>query len=255
MAGSPAPWQAAPGGWAHNPEGTLQPKIIRRAALGLVAAAPLALGLLATTGASAAPMPSPHDSTAGCQASSSGCAEPVVAVSQTSGTDFVPANDAAMTVQPTRQVFTRQNNALDNGSQDFDLVTIGHVPFFGAGSYGFTSFDRSHWAGRPIVQAEWTPFGSDSGWCVNIGRNSQLGNLAPCGTGGGQAFILSHNVPGVNAPGVLNYTFVINVRQANLLARHRLLTASDTGFGQVSDSRAINHSPGVATAQMWSSLP
>jgi hypothetical protein len=231
----------------------------RRIFTGLAGLASLAtvVGLAAPAMASSTPPPvKPKLSTIACQVTSPTCNEPVVAISQTSGTDFVPADDAALSVVSLGRVFTRPNNALDNGTQDWTFVRVDRVPFFfGSGSYGFTSFDRNHYGGRFVYQLEWTPFGQDTGRCLNIRSLSHLAYLANCDGRFGEAFIVTTSVPGLNPPGAINYVFALSVRQASTLARHQLLTANDTGFGQVTVARAINHSPGVATQQMWSTLP
>jgi hypothetical protein len=231
-------------------------KRITLAGLATLASSAAVLGAVAAGPASAGTHPvTPKNSTAGCQVTSIDCNEPVVAVSQTSGTDFVQADDAALTAMAGNVLGTRQNNGVDNGTQDFSLVEVETVPSSGHGSYGFTNFDRTHWAGQPVDQEEWTPNGTDSGMCADITRTTHVAVLQPCGTGAGQAFIVTRNVPGINSPANLAYSFLVNARQVNNLQRHLLATASDTGFGQVTGQRAINHSPGAATAQMWSALP
>lgn len=229
-------------------------KIFRTSAIAVGAATPaLALALAMAPSAGASTQLVPHNSTAACQ-TQPGCNEPVVAVSQ-DGNDFIQSHDAALTVFPDNTVGTRIRNGLDNGTQDFTFSFVETVPASGPGSYGFTTFDNNHYAGQPVVQEEWTPFAQDTGQCVNIGHTSHLASLQPCGTGKGQAFILTTNVPTLNPPGAPGYRYIVSVRQANNLARHQLLTADDTGFGRVFVTGGVRHSPGVATNQMWSALP
>ena len=224
---------------------------MRKLITGAVAAAfiggPVLTGLMMAAPAGAATAV-PANSTPSCQ-SDPQCFEPVVAISQSSGTDFTPADDAALSVLGT-QVGTRIRNSLGDGSQDWRYEVVGFVPASGNGGLGFTAFDNSHWAGQPIVQVQVQPFGNDNGECANLTRNTHLGVVQDCGTGKGQLFILSHTAPGQTAtpPG---YRLVISVRQANTLQHHLELTAQTDGFGQVFGQRGINNNH----AQMWSALP
>lgn len=221
-----------------------------------------AMILLTAAGASAAtakPPPKPvFAPTIACQVTAPGtCDEPVVAIAQTSGNDFVPADDAALSVFTGGTVFTRPNNSVDNGSQDWQFVQVDTVPlFFGSGSYGFTAFDRSHYGLDRVYQLQWIPRGDDSqNLCLNIGFTSHLARLADCDGRKGEAFIVTTHVPGLTPPGAPGYVSALSVRRAGTTARHQLLTANDTGFGQVFVANKILHSPGVATAQMWSAIP
>lgn len=213
-------------------------------------------GAIALTGALAAAAPAgaatsggpkivPHTATFQCQVTP-GCGELVVAIAANNN-DFDPASDAAVSVFNGSQLFTRPNNNVHDGSQDMQLNIVQHVPFFGDGGLGLTAFDRSTWAGSPIAQNQWTPRGDDNAnLCMNFGRVSQAGFLAQCGSGNlhkGQLFIVTNHVPGAgfSPPG---YSFLVSVRQADLLAHHRVVTADSSGFGQLHIARAINQNRG-----------
>lgn len=176
-----------------------------------------------------------------------------MAIAQTSNNDFDPLSDAALTTNGS-SVTTRINNSVDNGSQDWTANIDGHVPFFGSGDYGFTSFDRSHWAGRPYISEEWTPFGQSTGKCLNLRYSDKTGWLAPCDGRRGEEFIISTQVPTVFPPGAPGYRFAISVRHSPNVARHLLLTANDLGFGIVFGANPVHHSAGVATNQMWNAI-
>lgn len=198
----------------------------------------------------AAPPPAP---TAACQITSPICNEPVVAIAQTSGNDFVPEDDAALTAGRSA-VSTRINNSVDNGTQDWTANIDGFVPHHGAGDYNFTAFDRLHWAGRPYISEEWTPFGQSTGLCLNLRSSDNKGVLSPCDGRKGEEFIISSQVPTVFPPASSDYKFAISVRHSANTARHKLLTANDLGFGQVFGANPVHHSPGTATNQMWSAI-
>lgn len=226
----------------------------------LLYAAPVATALIfagVTPALAGSAPPSPKLATLACQISSPGCNEPVVAVAQTSADDFTQAKDAALSVVGS-QVWTRPNNALDNGTQDWLFVQVGTVPLpgGGGGGYKFTAFDRANYGGDPIFVEEWFPFGQDSGQCLRMSPTSNQASLAACDPlGRNQAFIVDRTIPFINPPASPSYTFGLSVRQATTIQRHLCLTASDTGLGRVSRARCINHSPGNATNQMWSALP
>lgn len=213
-------------------------------------------GLLSTAGAAgAATTIVPHTPTPACQVSSAQCFELVNAVAANND-DFTPTSDSATSViGPVQQgapVYTRQNANLLNGNQDFTFSVEGTVPFFGPGDYNFTNFDRTHWAGRLIVQNEVTPFGNDAaGLCENIGIRSHVATLQPCDGRPGEAFILtSSNVAGTGSSHS-GYSYLVSVRKAANLARHDVLLGNDSGFGQVSVGRALN---GAHNSQ-WAALP
>jgi hypothetical protein len=236
-------------------------RIIRRAALGAVAAVAVAAPLAAVAApAGAAAQTGPRDSTASCQAQP-GCNEPVVAVAQGGGTaaDFTQADDAGLTAQggtAGAQIYTRINNGRDDGSQDWRVNFVGTVPASGAGDYGFTAFDNAHYAGAPIVEEQWTPFGNGSAdLCANIGVRSHLASLQPCDARKGEAYILTRFGTNLLPPASGAYAYILSVRHAADLSRHQLLTADDSGFGRVSVASGVLHSPGAATNQMWSALP
>lgn len=193
-------------------------------------------------------LPASADSTPACQTDPT-CFEPVVAVSQTSGNDFVQSADAALSAV-SGQVWTRIRNSLGDGTQDWRFSFVGTVPFAGPGDFGFTNFDNLHYGGRPIIQIERNPFGRDTGRCANITRLSHLGVIQDCGTGKGQFFILTPSAPGLTSPPA-GYRFIVNVRQASNLQHHLLVTAQQDGFGQVNAIRGING----LHEQMWSALP
>jgi hypothetical protein len=218
--------------------------------VGLVGSGALAaalVGAASPAGASTHPV-SPKDATLSCQTDPN-CFEPVVAVSQTSGTDFTPPNDAALSVVGS-QLWTRTRNSLQDGTQDFGNISVGTVPSSGPGDYGFTAFDNSHYAGDQLVQITSRPFAQDTGNCGNITKTTHLGVVQPCGTGLGQVFILAPTAPGLTSP-PSGYHFMISVRHANNLQRHLLVTAQQDGSGQIS---AINGHSGLHE-QMWSQLP
>jgi hypothetical protein len=220
-------------------------------------AAVLGLTVAGAIPASASVHGKPDAATAACQTDPA-CVEPVVAISQVSSLDLTPADDAALSVFPAgaTSIYTRPNNGVDNGTQDWQYVLIGHVPHpgHGPGQYGFTGFDRANYGGDGLYQLEWMPFAQDSGLCLNIGRNSHLASLQGCGSGKGQAFIVTDVAPGINAAAG-GYQYAISVRQAATLQRHDFLTADDSGFGQVSVQRGISHSVGAASDQMWFAVP
>jgi hypothetical protein len=201
----------------------------------------------------AKPPPSPKAATLACQVSNPACTEPVAAVAFPSSQDYVPSSDAALTSNGV-STWLDPDNGQGDGSQDWSFNLADIVPFIGSGAYHYTGFDNFHYAGRGVYQIEFTPFGQDSGNCLqDLGalRLHRVG-LRPCDGGADQAWIVAFSgVPFVQShPG---YAEGLSVLQTANAQHHLCLTGHL--FAATTDSRCLNRDVNATDTQRWSALP
>ena len=211
------------------------------------------LGVFAAAGGVASANVRPADATDACQAMFNGCSGIVVAQSAISSHDFYPHSDAGLTVVGTPKaganVQMNISNDLQDGSQDF---TINYDDFVGDGSDGMTPFDTLHYGGDALVSIEFTPFGQDTGWCLQPSTTKTV--LESCDGGTDQAFILTDSAPFVN-PATHGYTFVLWAPQAANSDHHLAIDAPGHLSGNVDAQRLVNVSHNHASTFMWNTIP
>jgi len=233
----------------------------------LFVAGVLALALGVAGPAMAKPKPIIQAPTLACQVTDPQCTEPVVAQAANPTQDFTPTADFAMTYAGPLTgiglaggpVFIGTNNNRQDGSQDWDFAIVGFVPFPGTDPpfpFGLNATDLQLYAGRPIAQIEYTPFGQFSGLCA---RQPKYGGLvlAGCNNGPREAWIITQHPPFVN-PSPSPYTYALLASHAATAQRHFCLTAPSAPFdlsGQLTDLACQHASLGTATDQMWSAIP
>ena len=190
-----------------------------------------------------------------CRVQSPGsCLEPVVAQSTVSSRDFRPKSDAGLTVKylsfrPGTPVDVFYDNDLQDGTQDFAFNLNGIV---GDGSDNLTAWDVNHFRYDKIINIEFTPFGQDSGLCLQPGRAGMT--LQWCDGGTDQDFILSRTAPFAN-PATHGYTFVFSALQYPDAQHHLALDAPQHVVGPVTEQRLVNVSAGHASSFMWNAIP
>ena len=228
----------------------------RRKTTVLVAAA--ALAVLGTTGATAATHAHPNapkDPTNACQVQFPGqCIEPVVAQSSVGLLDFYPEADAGLTaanlsMKPGTPVSVNVNNDLQNGTQDW---SFNYDDYVGDGSDGMTAFDVVHYGYDAIISIEFTPFGQDSGLCLQPVKGKMV--LMNCDGMADQAFILTESAPFDN-PATHGYDFVLWAPQAANSQHHLAIDAPGHLSGQVTVQRITNVSPLHPSSFMWATIP
>ena len=182
------------------------------------------------------------------------CLEPVVAQSTVSSRNFKPHSDAGLTVanlsmRPGTAVDVFYDNDLQDGTQDFAYNDQGYV---GDGTDNLTAWDVNHFHGDRIINIEFTPFGQDTGLCLQPGRGTMV--LQWCDGGADQDFILSRTAPFAN-PATHGYTFVFSALQYPDAQHHLALDAPQHVYGPVTEQRLINVSAGHASSFMWNAIP
>ena len=242
---------------------------IRKPALLAALAAPAALAVALAMPASAAPGPNhparPDAPTAACEATLPGqCLTPVVAQSVLAAHNLIPADDAGMTVpigavnNPVNGTPVRVNPDadLETGQQDWTPILVDVVPVTGSGAYLYTPFDNFHYAGRGVYALEFTPFGQDTGQCIQPTkrdvkfRGTDL-TLQECDGGADQAFIATTTAPFVS-PAPAGYTYALWVPQAVNNQHHLALTAPQRIRGPVDVQRLVNAPLNKGSNQRWS---
>ncbi len=218
--------------------------------------AALALPLLGVTAASAAPPPpTPKAATLACQVTNPNCTEPVAAVAFPSSQNYVPSSDAALTSNGSGS-WLDPDNSQGDGSQDWSFNLAGTVPhFFGGGGYGMTAFDRFHYGGDGIYQIEFTPFGQDTGKCLqDLGaRQSHRVGTRSCDGGRDQAWIVHYgSLPFIVSP-LPPYAYALSVLQSVSAQHHNCLTGHL--FSSTTDSRCANKDQHATDTQRWSAIP
>jgi hypothetical protein len=212
----------------------------------------LALPLWGVTAASAKPMP--NAPTLACTLTSPACNEPVFAQSALSSHDFVPTDDAAMTLAGLNLVAS-PNSGADDGSQDFNATLADVVPTPGNdGAFTYDGYTKFHFHGDSVWFEEWSPFGQDTGMCMQVGALNRM-VLRPCDGGADQAFITTRSVPFLFPPGPPPYVYALSVLPAVNAQHHDCLTGPATLAGPITIARCVRHSLGVATGQMWAAIP
>jgi hypothetical protein len=228
------------------------------------------MGALAGTTAASA---GTKTATPACQVTDPTCTEPVVAQAFNPVNDFSQPFDFAMTYGgpltgigvPGGPVNIGLNNNIQDGSQDWDFNQVGVVPAPGIDPpfpFGLSAFDLQNYAGDPIFEIAYTPFGQFSGLCLTFpststSPNYNKGTLKPCNSTKNQVFIVTAHPPFVN-PSPPGYVFALLLRHNVSAQRHPVLTAPTAPFdlpGRLTVSNAEHKAPGVATDQMWSALP
>jgi hypothetical protein len=219
-----------------------------------LAAAPLLAAFMAAAPAAHASAPIPRAPTLACQITTPGCVEPVAALAFPSTDNYIPVDDAALTVSGNH-TYLDPDNEQGDGSQDFTFALIAHVPHpgHGPGAYGFTGFDRFNYGGDGVYLIEWTPFGQDTGWCLqDTGGLSHYVQLRMCDGGADQAWIIErYGLPlvGFHTP----YVHALSVLQT-LNAQHHLCLTGHL-FGQTTDSRCVNKNYNSTNTQEWAAIP
>ncbi|HYK70443.1 MAG TPA: hypothetical protein VEV45_21035 [Streptosporangiaceae bacterium] len=212
----------------------------------------LAFPLLGFTAASAKPMP--NAPTLACALTDPFCNEPVFAQSALSSHDFTPTDDAAMTIAGLN-VVASPNAAADDGSQDFSFNQADVVPTPGnVGAFNYDNYTKVHYHGDGVWFEEWTPFGQDTGLCLQKTSLNRI-VLRVCDGGADQAFIVTRNVPFLTPPASPLYSYALSVLPAINAQHHLCLTGPASLVGPITTTRCIRHSPTVATGQMWAALP
>jgi hypothetical protein len=227
-------------------------KIIRTAAVAAGLCLPL-LGLVPSASASAAKPP--PASTQACQVTTPNCTEPVAAVAFPSSQNYVPSSDAALTAFSGGSTFLDPNNTEGDGTQDwaFAFVAIVPHPGGGPGAYHFTGFDRHNYGGDEVAQVEFTPFGIDSGRCLQV-LSTHVVVLRGCDGGADQAWIVHFGgLPFVNPPGHPGYAYGLSVLQVANAQHHLCLTGHL--FRITTASRCLNKDIDASDTQRWSALP
>jgi len=229
----------------------------RRKSTVLVATAALAIfGATGAVAASASTHPHvPKDPTNACQVQFPGqCIEPVVAQSSSGALDFLPEADAGLTaanlsMKPGTPVLVNVANDLQDGTQDW---SFNYDDYVGDGSDGMTPFDLVHYGHDAIISIEFTPFGQDSGMCLQPVKGKMV--LMNCDGMADQAFILTDSVPFDN-PATHYYDFVLWAPQAANSQHHLAVDAPGHLSGQVTVQRIVNVSPCHPSSFMWSTIP
>ena len=221
----------------------------------LVAACSLAL--LGVTAASAAPAkPMPNAPTLACEVSFPTCEEPVAGIAFPSSDDYIQPDDAALTTGG-HTTWLDANNTEGDGSQDFAFAQIATVPppGGGPGAFGFTGFDRHNYGLSGVFEVEWTPFGQDSGRCLQaLGAFSHFhASLRACDGGADQAWIVvTHSLPLVQGPGHPLFVYALSVVQWPNAQHHLCLTGHL--FSPTTVSRCLNKDLSASDTQRWSGL-
>lgn len=223
--------------------------------LAVLAAVP-ALALFAFAGtALAKPPPSPKAATLACQVTNPDCTEPVAAVAFPSSQDYVQSSDSALTSNGVGSWLDPDNQQGD-GSQDWVFADIATVPppGGGPGAFGFTGFDRHNYGLDGVFEVEWTPFGQDTGKCLQVLRGGVQTGLRWCDGGRDQAWIVHFgHLPLVNPPGHPLYVYALSVIQT-LNAQHHLCLTGHL-FANTTVSRCLNRDLNASDTQRWSALP
>jgi hypothetical protein len=229
----------------------------RFARLAVAAAAACSLSLLGLSAAGASvakPPPGPKAATLACQVTNPDCTEPVAAVAFPSSQDYVQSSDAALTLNGSHS-FLDPNNSEGDGTQDWVFADIATVPppGGGPGAFNFTGFDRHNYGLDGVFEIESTPFGQDTGNCLQVLRLGQTG-LRACDGGADQAWIVHFgHLPLVNPPGHPGYVYALSVLQV-LNAQHHLCLTGHL-FANTTVSRCLNRDLNASDTQRWSALP
>ena len=205
----------------------------------------------------------PNDTTSACSVTLPTCTEPVEAQSPLSAANYVRFLDAALTARPgLRLVAIDPNNNRQDGRQDWEFQQEGTVPNPGGGrgGFGFTAFDRANYAGDPVFEIEWAPFGNDSGLCAHQTWTNAIA-LRPCNGRARQAWIVTTHIPLVPVPGHSGYAYALNAhqphgRQLPTAQHHYCLTGTPGAVaGFVTAARCRFTGAHTGTDQQWSALP
>jgi hypothetical protein len=214
------------------------------------------LGFAASASASVAkPPPGPKAATLACQITEPTCTEPVAAVAFPSTDDYVPVDDAALTSNGSGS-WLDPDNTQGDGSQDWSFANIATVPppGGGPGAFNFTGFDRHNYGLDGVYEVEWTPFGQDTGKCLQVLRGNVQTGLRACDGGKDQAFIVSFtHLPLVQGPGHPGYVYALSVLQV-LNAQHHLCLTGHL-FSNTTVSRCLNKDLAATDTQRWSAIP
>jgi len=206
-------------------------------------------GLFAAASASAMPAPGgpvAFSPTAACQVEfGPDCAEPVAAQAVPATHNLIPGDDAAMTVTgPGGAVGSSLDNDQQDGTQDWVFAQDGTA----TGLY----------AGDPIFEVEWAPFGFDIGLCdqVNVNPVTHTGKvvLRPCDGGADQQFIIAKHIPLAGfAPGP--YVWALSLLPAVNAQHHLCLTMPHYLLGsQLTTTRCVHQTPGHGGPQFWTAI-
>jgi hypothetical protein len=225
-------------------------RLFRLAAL----AAALALPLLGLAAPAASALPQPNAPTLACEVTFPTCEEPVAAISF-GPNNYIQAFDFAMTTHGV-QTWLDPDNTEGDGTQDFAFAQIATVPppGGGPGAFGFTGFDRHNYGLSGVFEVEWTPFGQDSGKCLQAlnAANHFHASLRWCDGGADQAWIVvTHSLPLVQGPGHPLYVYALSVVQSPTAQHHLCLTG---GVINNTVSRCINKDISASDTQRWSGL-
>lgn len=191
--------------------------------------------------------------TIACKEQFAGCTTPVVAQSAVSIMDFTPGADAALTAgsvtgKPSTIVTMNISNDLQDGTQDWTFDESSNV----GDASGLTAFDKVNYRGDLIASIEYTPFGRDTGLCLQPGIRRST--LEPCDGESHQEFILTTTIPLDNSA-THGYYFMMWAPQAANAQHHLALDAPARLGGNVKVQRAVNVSPGQPSTFMWSVTP
>jgi hypothetical protein len=191
--------------------------------------------------------------TTACRVQTPHCVTPVVAQSAVSIMDFTPGADAAMTAgtpdaRPGTTVTINISNDLQNGEQDwtFDTSnTLGDIK-------SLTTFDKATYRGGLIASIEFTPFGRDTGLCLQPG--TRVSTLQRCNGADDQEFILIPQAP-FNNEANKGYYFALWVPQAANSQHHLALDAPAHIGGNIKVQRLVSVSSGQPSTFMWNTIP
>jgi hypothetical protein len=218
-----------------------------------LAALTAALALGGAAGAAPVPPP-PRDATLACQVTTPDCTEPVAAIGFPSSQNYVPSSDAALTVSGSG-TYLDPDNQQGDGTQDFTFAQIARVPHIGGGpgAYRFTGFDRFNYGGDGVYLVEWTPFGQDTGICLQVTGRTSTG-LRNCDGDADQAWIVHFGrLPLVSPPGHPGYVYALSVLQVLNAQHHNCLTGHL--FANTTAERCVNKNLISSDGQRWSALP
>jgi hypothetical protein len=166
--------------------------------------------------------------------------------------DFTPGADAALTSRsqvgkPGSPVVINISNDLQDGTQDWTFNTDNQVN----NVRSLTTFDKVNYRGDLIASIEYTPFGRDTGLCLQPGIRRST--LERCNGSDSQEFILTTTVPFDNAA-THGYYFALWVPQAANSQHHLALDAPGHIGGQVTVARIVNVAPGQPSTFMWNAI-
>jgi hypothetical protein len=193
------------------------------------------------------------------------CTTPLVAQAPLAADNQMPADDYALRYtgpDPAAGV-GYGNVAIDfnqntgDGTEDFTAVELGTVPHHGKGLFGFTKFDNAQYAGDPIYEYEYTPFGSDTGLCLTVSNFTRLRGLVlgVCTSNVRQGFVLASHAFDLNAaPSPYDYVFQAAHSTLDAEQHNFLLDPPHPGNDNLAATGTPLNGGGANDLELWTDL-